>query len=144
MGFGNFAEMLHDPAATQALWHTLVIAVAITLLQNGIGLLPALGVNSTIKSRTVLRVFPFAPALVTPIVAVYLWRNLLGPDGAVNSLLGRVGLDAWRQDWLGDPGIALWSVVGVTMLTGIQEVFSKQSTPDKVLAAMDTDYKSGS
>jgi raffinose/stachyose/melibiose transport system substrate-binding protein len=30
-----------------------------------------------------------------------------------------------------------------TMLTGIQEVFSKQSTPDKVLAAMDTDYKSG-
>jgi raffinose/stachyose/melibiose transport system substrate-binding protein len=30
-----------------------------------------------------------------------------------------------------------------TMLTGIQEVFSKQSTPDKVLAAMDADYKSG-
>ncbi|WP_410668093.1 ABC transporter substrate-binding protein [Amycolatopsis sp. cmx-4-68] len=30
-----------------------------------------------------------------------------------------------------------------TMLSGIQEVFSKQSTPDKVLAAMDADYKSG-
>jgi raffinose/stachyose/melibiose transport system permease protein len=91
----------------------LVIAVAITLLQNGIGLLLALGVNSTIKSRNVLRVFLFAPALVTPIVAAYLWRNLLGPDGAVNSLLGLVGLDSWRQDWLGDPAIALWSVVGV-------------------------------
>ena len=113
VGFGNFAEMLDDPAAMQALWHTLVIAVAITLLQNGIGLLLALGVNSTIKSRNVLRVFLFAPALVTPIVAAYLWRNLLGPDGAVNSLLGLVGLDSWRQDWLGDPAIALWSVVGV-------------------------------
>jgi raffinose/stachyose/melibiose transport system permease protein len=113
IGFGNFVDMLDDPAATQALWHTLVIAVAITVLQNGVGLLLALGVNSTIKSRNVLRVFLFAPALVTPIVAAYLWRNLLGPDGAVNSLLGLVGLDSWRQDWLGDPGVALWSVVGV-------------------------------
>jgi raffinose/stachyose/melibiose transport system substrate-binding protein len=31
-----------------------------------------------------------------------------------------------------------------TMITGLQEIFSKQSTPDKVLAAMDTDYKAGS
>ncbi|WP_086844306.1 carbohydrate ABC transporter permease [Amycolatopsis kentuckyensis] len=113
IGFGNFAEMPADPAATQALWHTLVIAVAITVIQNGVGLLLALGVNSMIKSRNVLRVLLFAPAVVTPIVSAYLWRNLLGPDGAVNSLLGAVGLDSWRQDWLGDPDLALWSVVGV-------------------------------
>jgi raffinose/stachyose/melibiose transport system substrate-binding protein len=31
-----------------------------------------------------------------------------------------------------------------TMLTGVQEIFSNQSTPDKVLAAMDKDYKAGS
>lgn len=30
-----------------------------------------------------------------------------------------------------------------TMLSGLQEVFSGQSTPDKVLKAMDTDYKAG-
>jgi raffinose/stachyose/melibiose transport system substrate-binding protein len=30
-----------------------------------------------------------------------------------------------------------------TMLSGLQEIFSKQSTPDKVLAAMDADYKAG-
>jgi len=29
------------------------------------------------------------------------------------------------------------------MLSGLQEVFSGQSTPDKVLAAMDTNYKAG-
>jgi raffinose/stachyose/melibiose transport system permease protein len=113
IGFGNFADMLHDPDARQAVWHTLVIAVAITIIQNGFGLLLALGVNTMIKSRNVLRVFLFAPAVVTPIVTAYLWRNLLGPDGAVNSLLGAVGLDGWRQDWLGDPQLALWSIVGV-------------------------------
>ncbi|MFJ7949149.1 ABC transporter substrate-binding protein [Streptomyces sp. NPDC096354] len=31
-----------------------------------------------------------------------------------------------------------------TMLSGLQEIFSAQSTPDKVLQAMDADYKAGS
>jgi raffinose/stachyose/melibiose transport system substrate-binding protein len=39
----------------------------------------------------------------------------------------------------------LWpnAKVQQTMLTGVQEIFSGQSTPDKMLAAMDADYKSG-
>jgi raffinose/stachyose/melibiose transport system permease protein len=113
IGLQNFADMVDDPDARQAIWHTLLLAAAITVIQNGLGLLLALGVNSAIKSRNVLRVFLFAPAVITPIVTAYLWRNLLGPDGAVNSLLGAVGLDSWRQNWLGDPHLALWSVVAV-------------------------------
>lgn len=113
IGLHNFGEMLQDANAMKAIWHTLLIAVAITFIQNGVGLLSALGVNTMIKSRNVLRVFLFAPAVVTPIVTAYLWRNLLGPSGAVNSLLGAVGLGSWQQDWLGDPQLALWSIVGV-------------------------------
>src|SRR5918997_4732085 len=113
VGLGNFTDMVDDAVARQAIWHTLLIAVAITVIQNGVGLLLALGVNTLIKSRNVLRVFLFAPAVVTPIVVAYLWRNLLGPDGAVNGLLGAVGLDSWQRNWLGDPDLALWSVVGV-------------------------------
>ena len=113
VGLDNFFEMFRDPDAKQAIWHTLLIAVSITVIQNGFGLALALGVNTMIKSRNVLRVFLFAPAVITPIVTAYLWRNLLAPDGAVNSLLGAVGLDSWQQNWLGDPDLALWSIVGV-------------------------------
>ncbi|MGW4991752.1 carbohydrate ABC transporter permease [Streptomyces mirabilis] len=113
IGLDNFSEMFRDADATQAIWHTLLIAVSITVVQNAVGLLLALGVNTAIKSRNLLRVFLFAPAVITPIVTAYLWRNLLGPDGAVNSLLGAVGLDGWEQDWLGSPDLALWAVVGV-------------------------------
>lgn len=40
----------------------------------------------------------------------------------------------------------LWpnAKVQQTMLSGLQEIFSGQSTPDKVLAKMDADYKAGS
>lgn len=144
VGLGNFVEMTRDSVAVQAIWHTLLIAVAITIIQNGCGLLLALGVNSAIKSRNVLRVFLFAPAVVTPIVTAYLWRNLLGPDGAVNSLLGAVGLASWRQDWLGDPDLALWSVVGVIVwqFAGYSMVIflaGLQSVPREIYEAADID-----
>jgi raffinose/stachyose/melibiose transport system substrate-binding protein len=40
----------------------------------------------------------------------------------------------------------LWpnAKVQQTMLSGLQEIFSKQSSPDKVLKGMDADYKTGS
>ncbi|MGW1030029.1 carbohydrate ABC transporter permease [Streptomyces sp. NPDC002577] len=113
VGLDNFSAMFRDSDAVQAIGHTLLIAVSITVVQNAVGLLLALGVNTAIKSRNVLRVFLFAPAVITPIVTAYLWRNLLGPDGAINNLLGAVGLDGRQQDWLGSPRLALWAVVGV-------------------------------
>jgi raffinose/stachyose/melibiose transport system permease protein len=53
--------------------------------------------------------------MIAQIVTAYLWRNLLSPDGAVNSLLSAVGLDSWRQNWLGDPDLALWMIVLVVV-----------------------------
>ena len=140
VGFDNFTKLLDDPTARQAIWHTLLLAVAITIIQNGLGLLLALGVNTVIKSRNVLRVFLFAPAIITPIVVAYLWRNLLGPDGAVNSLLGAVGLGSWQQDWLGDPQLALWAIVGVIVwqFAGYSMVIfvaGLQSVPQEVYEA---------
>jgi raffinose/stachyose/melibiose transport system permease protein len=144
IGLDNFTAMRDDPDAVQAIWHTLLIAVAITVIQNGCGLLLALGVNSVIKTRNVLRVFLFAPAVITPIVTAYLWRNLLGPDGAVNSLLAVVGLESWQQNWLGDPQLALWSVVAVIVwqFAGYSMVIflaGLQSVPQEIFeaAAMD-------
>ncbi|HUR02946.1 MAG TPA: sugar ABC transporter permease, partial [Nonomuraea sp.] len=79
------------------------------------GLLLALGVHTRIKSRNVLRVLLFAPAVITPVATGYLWQYLLAPNGAVNQLLGGIGLASWRQNWLGDPDLALWTVVGVVV-----------------------------
>ncbi|MFI8185951.1 carbohydrate ABC transporter permease [Actinacidiphila glaucinigra] len=144
VGFDNFTGLLDDPNAVQAIWHTLLIAVSITVIQNAFGLLLALGVNSLIKTRNMLRVLLFAPAVITPIVTAYLWRNLLGPNGAVNSLLGAVGLDSLRQDWLGDPQLALWSVVGVIVwqFGGYSMVIflaGLQSVPKEIHEAADID-----
>ncbi len=113
VGFANFERFFSDSDATGAFAHTFFLTIANTIVQNVLGLLLALGVNSRIKSRNVLRVVFFAPAVMTPIVISYLWRNLLAGDGAVNALLDSVGLGALTRSWLGDPDVVLWSIVFV-------------------------------
>ncbi|MFF5160131.1 carbohydrate ABC transporter permease [Streptomyces sp. NPDC000348] len=115
VGLDQFRKLWDDSAARDAVGTTLLAAIAITVVQNAIGLLLALGVNARIKSRTILRVFFFAPAVITPVVTAYLWKYLYAPEGAINALLEAVGLGSLTQDWLGDPDIALWSVVAVVI-----------------------------
>jgi raffinose/stachyose/melibiose transport system permease protein len=114
-GLGNFRRMLHDDAARGVIGQTLEIAIAVTVIQNAVGLAFALGVHSRIRSRNVLRVLLFAPAVMTPVVTAALWKYMLAPDGALNGLFGALGLGSLRQNWLGDPDLALWSVVGVVV-----------------------------
>ncbi|MGH3500644.1 MAG: carbohydrate ABC transporter permease [Nocardioidaceae bacterium] len=113
VGLANFREILHDPASRGAVGHTLLIAISVTVIQNGVGLFLALGVNSRIKSRNVLRVFLFAPAVMTPVIVGYLWKFILAPHGVLNSILVKAGGESWAQNWLGSPSLVLWAVVGV-------------------------------
>lgn len=144
IGLDNFIRIWNDPDSMDAVWHTLLIAVAITIIQNGIGLLLALGVNTQIKSRNFLRVILFAPAVITPVAVGFLWQNLLAPDGAVNELLDFLGLSAWKQDWLGNGDVAIWCIVGVIVwqFAGYSMVIflaGLQGVPDDVIEATHID-----
>ncbi len=111
VGFDNFVAMASDRAVVQALVNTITIAFSVTVLQNVIGLLLALGVNSRIRSRKILSAIFFAPAIVMPVVVAFLWQYLYAPFGVLSSMVEAVGLVS--PDWLGDRNIALWSVIGV-------------------------------
>jgi raffinose/stachyose/melibiose transport system permease protein len=115
VGLENFRRLIHDDQAISALKNTVLLAIAITFIQNGIGLLIALGVNANIRSRNFLRVLFFAPAVLTPIVVAYLWKYIYSPRGALNALLERIGLESWTRGWLGDSSLALWAVAAVVI-----------------------------
>ena len=144
VGLDQYRALLADDGARDALVHTLLIAFAVTIAQNAVGLLLALGVNTTIRSRNVLRVFFFAPAVITPVVTAYLWKYLYSPQGALNAALDGLGLGFLAQDWLGDSGVALWSVVAVIVwqFSGYSMVIflaGLQSIPREIYEASDMD-----
>ena len=112
VGLANFKELLHDDQALGAIRNTLLLTVVIVVVQTGLGLLLALGVHTTIKSRMILRVIFFAPMVVSPVMVAFLWKYVYNPapDAGLNAALDAIGLGALRQDWLGNPSIAIWSV----------------------------------
>ena len=113
IGFENFVRLFTSESSLDALKMTLVFALAITILQNGVGLVLALGVNSGLKSQNFLRVLLFAPVVITPVVVAFLWKFMLTPNGAVNSILAGVGLGDAAPSWLGDP---FWAAASVVMM----------------------------
>jgi raffinose/stachyose/melibiose transport system permease protein len=114
-GLTQFRRVLEDSDTRGALWHTFVIAIGVTIFQNLLGLLLALGLFSKVKSRNLLRTLFFAPAVVAPVATSYLWQYMYAPMGPINSLLQTLGLDNLAQDWLGDPSIVLNSIIVVVI-----------------------------
>jgi len=117
VGLDNFGDLLDDDRALDSVRNTLLLTVAVVVVQNGIGLLLALGVNANIKTKALLRVIFFAPAVVSPVMIAFLWKYIYNPeDGAgLNGALGAIGLGGLRQDWLGNPSLALWSVAAMVV-----------------------------
>jgi raffinose/stachyose/melibiose transport system permease protein len=111
VGLENFRTLLGDEQAMGSIGNTLLLTVAIVVVQNGVGLLLALGVHVKLKSRAVLRVVFFAPVVVSPVMVAFLWKYIYNPDPSAG-LNGLLGLEV---DWLGDPSIALWSIAGMVV-----------------------------
>ncbi|MGB4135565.1 MAG: sugar ABC transporter permease [Microbacterium sp.] len=144
IGLQNVIDILQDPQSLRALVNTVIIAVAFTIVQNVIGLALSLGVNSRIKSRNVLKVLIFAPAVMTPVVIGYLWQYMLAPQGPVNETLAAVGLAGLQQVWLGEPGWALTSIIVVLIwqFSGYSMVIflaGLQGVPEEIIEAAAVD-----
>jgi len=144
IGLDNFRELFRDPVTSGALKHTLYLAGVFFVLVNVFGLLLAVALNRTLKSRHVLRSLFFAPVVMSPLAVSYIWQYVFDYNGALNQLLGVFGLDSWKQPWLGDPDWALWTILvvlvwqytGLTMviylagLQGISEELVEASAVD--------------
>ena len=140
VGLKEYKEIFNDPNGVKAIWNTIIIALVVTVVQNALGLLIALGVNAKIKSRNILRVLIFAPAVITSVAVGFLWQNLYAPDGAINHTLESTGLGGLQQDWLGNRHLALWSIIAVVIwqFVGYSMVIflaGLQSVPPEVIEA---------
>jgi raffinose/stachyose/melibiose transport system permease protein len=111
-GLSNFTRMFGDVQVRSAIGTTLIIAFSLVVVKVALGLVLALVVNSNLKSRNWLRLVFFMPVVLTPIIVSYMWKYIFSNNGTLNTLLKMAGLDPLR--WLGDPTLALISVIIVT------------------------------
>jgi len=119
-GLANYRDLLDDSEFWASFRHSLFMVVAMAAVPTIVGLVLAAALFDYIAKHfgsrvaTVLRACFYLPQVLPIAVAGIVWSWILAPDnGSLNALLKAVGLSSWQQDWLGDPDIALYSVMGV-------------------------------
>ena len=112
-GVGNFAKMQGDPRFWNSLALTAVYTGSTVVLQVIIGLGLALLVLQIPRGQGALRIAAILPIVLAPVVVGLFWRTLvLAPDfGLVDLVTRALGLGS--HNWLGDPQLALISVIAI-------------------------------
>lgn len=120
VGLDNFVTLFTKPPFTtqvpRALLHNILFFAGTMLIQNTIGLGIAFLLFRRTRTRRALQTLYAIPYLVSPIVIGYLWTLLLSPNfGPVNTLLSKIGLESLALPWLGDPDLAIWVIILISV-----------------------------
>ncbi|MFI9584256.1 carbohydrate ABC transporter permease [Streptomyces sp. NPDC052236] len=110
VGLDNYATLFDDPLFLGALRNVGLLVLLLPVAVAIPGLL-ATFIYLRVPGHRFFRGVYFFPAVLSPVIAGAIFNLLLAFDGPVNSLLETFGLG--RVDWLGDPDIAIYTVVGV-------------------------------
>ena len=110
IGLDNYTRAFDDSVFTGAVDTTVTFALSATLFELLVGFtLAYLTVGESFwlqVSRTIL----IMPMVIAPVAVGTMWRMMYSARaGLINYLLSRVGLHG--PDWLGDPSVALKSLV---------------------------------
>ncbi|MFJ6832200.1 carbohydrate ABC transporter permease [Streptomyces sp. NPDC091209] len=119
-GLANYRALMDDSEFWASFRHSLFMVVAMAVVPTALGLVLAAALFDFVakhfgtRTAAVLRACFYLPQVLPIAVAGIVWSWILAPDnGSLNELLKAVGLGSWQQDWLGDPDLALYSVMGV-------------------------------
>jgi multiple sugar transport system permease protein len=110
VGLDNYATLFGDPLFLGALQNVGLLVLLLPVAVAIPGLL-ATFIYLRVPGHRFYRGVYFFPAVLSPVIVGAIFNLLLAFDGPVNALLDTVGLGP--VDWLGDPDVAIFAVVGV-------------------------------
>jgi ABC-type sugar transport system permease subunit len=124
-GLRNYERLFEDPVFWQSVGNTAFYAVASLLVVVPLALLQAMALNSKrLRFRTFWRALYFAPIVTSTVAISLVFRMLYNKEyGLLNNFI--VALGGLPVDWLGNQGIAKFSVMGVVVWrwTGLIAVY---------------------
>lgn len=110
VGFDNYADLFDDPLFRTALRNVGLLVLLLPIAVAIPGLI-ATFIYLRVPGHRVFRGVYFFPAVLSPVIVGAIFNLLLAFDGPLNAVLGAVGIGP--VDWLGDPDVAIFAVVGV-------------------------------
>jgi raffinose/stachyose/melibiose transport system permease protein len=109
-GFENWVSVLGDPALVRALGVTFLIMALSWVVQTPLSILVGVFIAGQQRYRAVLAVLYFTPLLLSSAAIAITFKALLDPNFGLGASLG---VPLLVQNWLGDPVLAIATVVFV-------------------------------
>jgi ABC-type sugar transport system permease subunit len=145
VGLANYIELASDSTFWTAVSNTLIWSLVAPALDVTTGLLLALCLYAGVPFARFFRVAWFTPVLLSYVVVAIMWMWIYNYDwGVLNIVLRALGLDALTASWIGDPDLALgslivthsWKWAGFNMVVCLAAL---HSLPREVLEAAELD-----
>ena len=120
VGLANFTALWNDSIFRVAVWNTFIYTAVATVLKLALGLWLALLLNRNFKGKALTRAFILLPFIIPTVLSTFAWKWMFDPTfSVINWTLFQLGLIHGRINWLGDPNLALISVIIVNVWRGV-------------------------
>jgi multiple sugar transport system permease protein len=120
VGLANFTALLNDSIFRVAVWNTFVYTAVATVFKLALGLWLALLLNRHFRGKAFTRAFVLLPFIIPTVLSTFAWKWMFDPTfSVINWSLFQLGLIHSRINWLGDPSLALISVIIVNVWRGV-------------------------
>ncbi|UXN57684.1 carbohydrate ABC transporter permease [Phyllobacterium zundukense] len=148
VGIDNYVQALNAFDFRAALGNTLILSVAGTAIEFGLGLAIALILLRALPGMNIVRALLILPTTIAPIVVGFLFRYLYDPGGGLLTwILHALWLPVPAEGILGSPSTALAAILFVdiwqwTPFFAIVLYASLLAVPDEILEAARLDRAS--
>ena len=130
----NFVNVWNDGIFRVAVWNTCAYTFVATVFKLALGLWLAVLLNRHFRGKAITRAFILLPFIIPTVLSTLAWKWMFDPTfSVINWGLFRLGVIHGRINWLGDPNLALISVIivniwrglpfyAITLLAGLQTI----------------------
>jgi multiple sugar transport system permease protein len=134
VGLDNFINLAHDPVFWQVVRNTFIYTFVATILKAAGGLALALVMNQHFRMKNLARALLLLPFIVPTVLSTVAWMWILDPAfSVINWFLVHLGVARPGPSWLGNPYLAMGSVIvvntwrglpffAITLLAGLQTI----------------------
>ncbi|BEP14184.1 sugar ABC transporter permease [Acidothermaceae bacterium B102] len=114
VGLRQYRAVQSDPAVQNALVHTLEYVVVVAVAQNVLGLVLASALFRRPRVRNVLTTALLLPALLSPLLAAFVWSFLYAPGAGLGTALADIGVHGLATRVSGVAVVDVWMFTGVS------------------------------
>src|SRR5258706_720388 len=116
VGLKNFVKIWNDSIFRTTVWNTFWYTGVTTVFKLALGLWLAMLLNRHFRGKALIRAFILLPFIIPTVLSTFAWKWMFDPTfSVINWMLFKLSLTSARINWLGDPDLAIISVIIVNV-----------------------------